>query len=837
MKAVIMAGGKGTRLRPLTSNTPKPMVPLLDRPVMAYIIDLLKKHDITDIAVTMQYMPEQIKNYFGDGSEFGVHLSYFQEEVPLGTAGSIKNAEDFLDERFIVISGDALTDFDLSQAIEFHAQKQALATLVLTQVAHPLEFGVVMTDEDGAIYRFLEKPTWSEVFSDTVNTGIYILEPETLKWMNEHEPMDFSKDLFPMLLQHQQPLYGYVAEGYWSDIGSVEQYRQAHWDLLEGKVEAAITGLQVKPGIWISPEADISPDVSVKAPVWIGSDVIVEPDCMIGPRAVLGNGCIVNQGGVIESAILWEDVFTEGHSEVKGATIGKNCLIRTNACVMEHAVIGDHCQVGRNSRIHPQVKIYPYKFIDHQSEIRQSILWQDARKYHLFGDKGIEGQLLVDLSLGMLQRLACAIASVLPKGARVLLEHDKQTTPKLAIDALKMGLLASGIHLITGKGASLPAVRHQVVYQRTDFAIYAYQSDFQQQRLRLELLDKEGLPIPKNQERQIQSAFDHEQFRQIGHDEVGRELIEVDSMLPYWNAMEAASRICTGHRDKFELLSGGMDGKRQWIMVCEEQGKLNLHGRAVARLASRWISYPVTSISPLGKSETEIPAMIKAIHAQGALICGNDGTLKGICNERGEWLEEQELLLIQLMVYLHMTEESELTIPVNMPDILEEWARLAGKKVHKGKADYRAQVRAGKNGSFFLYHDVMYFSIGLDRLLTDRDVSISAVLEGAPDFVWLKRQVACSWTDKGKVMRFLMRETKGKPVELIDGIKFMEEDGWTLVLPEEDQSGFHLYVYAQTREQAEQLARTYSRKIIQYRKLPLHDQPALIQSWPDELNA
>lgn len=240
MKGVIMAGGKGTRLRPLTCNIPKPMVPLIYKPVMEYSIDLLKKHGITEIAVTLQYLPEVIKEYFGDGSKFGVALHYFEEASPLGTAGSIKNAQKFLDERFIVISGDALTDFDLSKGIMFHENKSALVTIFMKQVDCPIDYGVIMTNESDEIIRFLEKPTWDEVFSDTVNTGIYVLEPEVLQYLKEDVPTDFSKDLFPFLIEENFPIYGYKAEGYWSDVGTFYSYRNTQFDMLENKVNVCL---------------------------------------------------------------------------------------------------------------------------------------------------------------------------------------------------------------------------------------------------------------------------------------------------------------------------------------------------------------------------------------------------------------------------------------------------------------------------------------------------------------------------------------------------------------------------------------------------------------------
>ena len=210
MKAIVMAGGKGTRLRPLTCKQPKPMVPIAGRPMVEYILALLKQYRFTDIGMTLFYLPELITNYFGDGREFGVNLRYFVEETPLGTAGSVKNAEAFLDETFLVISGDALTDINLAEALVFHRARRALVTIVLTKVTNPLDYGVVITEEDGRIKRFLEKPGWGEVFSDTVNTGIYLIEPEVFRYYEKDQAVDFSKDLFPLLLKAGEPLYGYM---------------------------------------------------------------------------------------------------------------------------------------------------------------------------------------------------------------------------------------------------------------------------------------------------------------------------------------------------------------------------------------------------------------------------------------------------------------------------------------------------------------------------------------------------------------------------------------------------------------------------------------------------
>src|SRR5450759_661918 len=237
MQTVLMAGGQGTSLRPLTSNQPKPMIAVANKPLMEHTLELLKRHGFTDVVVTLQFLPTLIANYFGDGSAFGVDMSYVTEESPLGTAGSVRNARKLIDRSFIVVSGDALTDIDLTAAAAFHKERGAMVTIVLKKVPNPLEFGLVITSPEGKIERFLEKPGWGEVFSDTINTGIYIIEPEVLNLIPSDRPYDFSKDLFPEMLEKKYPLCGYVADGYWTDVGNIEQYLAAHRDILDGLVD------------------------------------------------------------------------------------------------------------------------------------------------------------------------------------------------------------------------------------------------------------------------------------------------------------------------------------------------------------------------------------------------------------------------------------------------------------------------------------------------------------------------------------------------------------------------------------------------------------------------
>src|ERR687889_1928466 len=342
MKAVIMAGGQGTRLRPLTSNQPKPMIPIVGVPCMEHIVDLLKEHGFNDIVVTLQYMPEEIRDYFGDGSDWGVSMSYSVEDVPAGTAGSVKLAETHLEgDRVLVISGDALTDCDLSRVFSFHEEKAAEATIVLKSVENPLDFGIVITEEDGRISRFLEKPAWGQVFSDTVNTGIYLLEPSIMDEIPEEGEYDFSKELFPKLLEAGRPMYGYVTEDYWEDIGTLEQFAGAQRDVLDGRVQGVRPpGTRLRENIYVGRRAMVDDD-ELEGPVVIGENVRVDEGARIGAYSVIADNVVVSAGASVERSVLGDDVI-----------------------------------VGEGATIAPEVKVYPHKTIETGANVTQSLIYE-----------------------------------------------------------------------------------------------------------------------------------------------------------------------------------------------------------------------------------------------------------------------------------------------------------------------------------------------------------------------------------------------------------------------------------------------------------------------------
>src|SRR5215207_10057624 len=373
MKAVIMAGGEGTRLRPLTSNAPKPMLPIANAPMMEHIVRLLAQHGFDEIVVTVAFLANHIRNYFGDGSELGVRMVYATEESPLGTAGSVRNARDELDERFLVISGDVLTDIDLEAIVRFHDERGAMATIGLTPVEDPLEFGIVITRDDGSIERFLEKPTWGQVFSDTINTGIFVLEPEIFDWIDGGRSVDFSSEVFPGLLDAGKPLYGAVVEGYWEDVGTLDAYVRAHKDVLDGKVELEIEGFEIADGVY-------------------------EGDARLGEYTVLGTNVRVRAGADLQRAVIHDNTYIGEGVRLRGTTVGRACDLRNGVRAEEGVVLGDECFVGEHAVLTSGVKIYPFKTVEGGAVINSSIVWESRGSRSLFGGIGVGGLANVDIT-------------------------------------------------------------------------------------------------------------------------------------------------------------------------------------------------------------------------------------------------------------------------------------------------------------------------------------------------------------------------------------------------------------------------------------------------------
>ena len=449
MKAVIMAGGFGTRLRPLTAHVPKPLVPVGNVPIMEHTVRLLKRHGFSDLVVLLYFMPETITSHFGDGSRWGVHMTYITPAADLGTAGAVRFAAEESGEPVLVMSADVLTDFDLEAAAAFHRAKGAEATMVLTRVEQPLAYGIVITDEEGRILRFLEKPAWGEVFSDTINTGIYLLEPSVFGTIPPQRPYDFGKELFPALLASGRSLWGHVARGYWRDVGDLTEYRTAHIDLLQGAVGVDIPGERHEGAghtVWLDEGARVDYSARLTGSVIVGRNAHIAPGARVG-NSVIGADSLVHAGADIQGSVLWDGVEIGAGAVIKEAVIGRKTIVRANAFLAEGVVIADSCRIGEGSVVKANVKVWPYKEVEDGATLAMSLVWGERWSRSLFGRYGVSGLANIEVSPEFAAKLGAAFGATVGRHRVMITSRDHHKASRMINRALMSGLLSVGVEV------------------------------------------------------------------------------------------------------------------------------------------------------------------------------------------------------------------------------------------------------------------------------------------------------------------------------------------------------------------------------------------------------
>lgn len=799
MKAVIMAGGKGTRLRPLTIHTPKPMVPLLNRPCMEYIIELLKQHNITDIAVTVHYLPDVIRDYFGDGSKFGVQLHYFEEHEPLGTAGCVRNAASFLDEPFIVISGDALTDFDLDHALRFHQEQCALATIVLAQVDTPLEYGVVMTDQQGRITRFLEKPNWSEVFSDTVNTGIYILEPQIFDDIPAGQAYDFSTQLFPALLHRQAALYGYVAQGYWSDIGNLEQYRKTQFDMLDRKVKVRIAAEEIAPGIFVESHTTQMDRVTYIGPAYIGSHTSIQPDTVIGEYTIIGNHNQIFQGSQMERSIMWDNNQLGPQCDLQSTLICDRNLIGQRTQLLENTVIGSSCTLGPEVIIKSNVKLWPNKVILPNSKVHSSIIWGEQTMHQLFRGKGVYGLPNTEMTPEFVGKLASAFGSILSPTSTIGISSGTHPFASMMKFSFAAGLQAAGVHVLDLGVGTTAVCRNAVQSMQLNGAVHLRMIDVQgQEHLLIEMLDAQGYPLAKAIERKIENAFWQEDFIRSQLNQIGEYRQYAYAEIDY---LQKLSR---------ELGSTELLGKH---MVAVLQVDLRDHGAFIERLAHQLFGTTLTLADDGYSTLDLLQTTVRQVRADFGIRFGRNGQGVTLVMQDGSCVSDEQWMALKIQLASKVKRPTTLGIPVSAPLIAEAIASASSLQLIRTKENNRAILEASREWYFHPLLDDLYAISLLVQTLNNESTTLEQVMSQIPSFYTAKDVIPCAWHEKGMMMRQILRATKHHSTELIDGIKVITEEGWVIILPDHDEPLFRIIAHASSASHAERMLASYSKQL------------------------
>jgi mannose-1-phosphate guanylyltransferase/phosphomannomutase len=817
MKAVVMAGGEGTRLRPLTSNQPKPMVPIVGKPCMEHILELLRRHGLTDVIVTVAFLPQAIRGYFADGETLGMDIGYSVEESPLGTAGSVKHAARQLDETFLVISGDALCDVDLSELIAFHRERGAAVTIGLKAVDNPLEFGIVVTDDEGRVERFLEKPSWSQVFSDTINTGIYVLEPEVLRHIPTDRPFDFSKELFPYLLEMGRPIYGYAMDGYWQDIGNLDQYRQANFDALDERVRLEIPGIRLRGNIWLGEGVEIDDLDQVDAPAYIGNYCRVAATASVGPYTVLSNSVTLRERARVERSVVDAATHIGRSSLVEGAILGRSCDVRAHVRIHEGVAIGDEVTIGSESVVMPGVRIYPYKEVETGAQIHESLIWESRASTRLFGRDLVSGLVNVDLTPEVAVRIAVALGTALPRGGRVVASRESPSACRMIKRALISGFASAGLTVADLRVLPAAVARHLLKSEGYDAGVHVGTSTTDPELVQIRFFEPPGIQMTSALQKEVEKNYTRGELRRSAFGAIGG--IEYPARV---REMYAADLVSTLDVDairgrQFRLVVDYGYSAASFVLPLLlgplEVEAVSSHGFTTERTDS--------GRQLLREAIGQVKRLVPAVGADLGVVIDRAAERLYVVDEQGREIPVEQTLLLFLRLIGSNGKRGKLAFPITVTSQVDQLLEGSGLEIVRTPASLADLTQAaaeddvifaGAVGGGYVFpeflpaYDAIASLCKLLELLAPVRRPVSEIVADLPRPTLVHRQIHCPFSLKGLVMRVLTERLKDRERDLTDGIKVFDERGWAQVLPDPDEPLVHLYAEGRTEGESQALA-------------------------------
>ena len=810
MKAVVMAGGEGTRLRPMTANQPKPLLPVVNKPIMEHVLRLLRRHGFNETVVTVQFLASMVRNYFGDGEDFDMSLQYATEEMPLGTAGSVKNAQDALrDEPFLVISGDALTDIDLSELVKFHKDNGALVTVGLTRVPDPLEFGIIIVDDDGRIQRFLEKPTWGQVFSDTVNTGIYVMEPEVLSEFSAGEQADWSGDIFPRLLERGAPLYGWIADGYWEDVGTHESYLKAQADVLSGRVQADIDGFEMSPGVWVAEGAEVDPEAVLTGPLCVGDYAKIEAGAQLREFTVVGSNVVVKEGAFLHRAVVHNNVYVGPGATLRGCVIGKNTDVMASARIEEGAVVGDECVIEPEAYLSAGVKVYPFKTIEAGAVVNTSVIWESRGQRTLFGPRGVSGLINVEITPELCVRLASAYATTLRKGAVVTTSRDVSRAARALKRAVHGALNASAINVIDLEAQPLPVARFETARGECSGGLALRTTPGDPQSIDIIFLDERGADLSQAAQRKLERVFSRQEYRRAFPGEIAE--------LTYPpRVVEAYTHELLRCVDMNGVLGAGLKvvvdcaGGTASLVLPALLGRIGVDVLTVNNRLDE--ASPTQSLAQVRAGMHRLAELVSSSRAAFGVRFDPVGERITLVDDKGAMVADERALLVVLDLIAAERRTGRVALPVTTTRVAErvsrfhqveiDWTPTSLHGLYEATAAEDVIFAADGRGGYV----VPEFSRSIDGiaafarllgLVARTRLTMSQIDARIPAAHLLKRSMPTPWAAKGSVMRTVVEAAGDRTIDTTDGVRVVEPDGgWILVLPDPSDAVTHLWAEA-----------------------------------------
>jgi mannose-1-phosphate guanylyltransferase/phosphomannomutase len=814
VKAVVMAGGEGSRLRPLTSAYPKALVPVAGTPVVEHNLRWLRGHGITEAVITLHHMGDEIRTRLGDGADLEMSIDYTVEERPLGTAGSVRHAAHLLEETFLVISADCLTDIDLSAAIEEHRRHGAMASVVLTSVPNPLEYGVVVTDADSRIERFVEKPSWGEVLSDHVSTGIYVVEPELVRRLREGAALDWSQDVFPRMLRRKLPLYGIVVEGYWCDIGTIGSFLQANWDALEGRVRCHIPGYR-DGQTYIGDNVELGRGATFEGPVLLGSEVRLKAGTHLAGPVIVDRYATVDDNTVIANSVVLPQTYIGESCRLREAIIGRRVTIRNNTLIEEGAVIGDECVIGQGSRIRAGVRIWPHKGIEPGATVTESVVWAGEWRRGLFSSYGVTGLINVELTPELCARLGAAFAATVSRAATLVVARDQARSSRMIVRAVVAGMVSAGARVRDLGELPVPVTQLAIRSGHADSGLHILVSPLDQRSADIRIFDRDGLPVDRRAARQLENLFFREDFRRAPFYEMGE--IEPAAALPgYIEHLLASVDAPAIQAAGFRVLIDYDYSQASQVLpeVLQQLGVITVPLNAGLAEGPRHRTVP-----------EETALITRTIRADVGCMLNPSGERISVIDDQGVVLGSYELFGVLGRWWRH---PGVMLAPASAPQwvtgLVGEWgARLVttrGEPSQVLRASAVPEVCLATDGEggfiwpyFLSAFDAMHTLVKTLELLAHAGETLSAARQRLPQAAYLTATEFVPWDAKGRVMRVLHEQHRDCPIDLTDGLKVWVGDGFVLVRPDPDEPAFHIVASVGRPEEARRLVADYAQRV------------------------
>jgi mannose-1-phosphate guanylyltransferase/phosphomannomutase len=828
VKAVIMAGGEGTRLRPLTSSQPKPMVPVANRPLMEHVVGLLRHHGFDDIVVTVAYRAEAIRSYFGDGGDLGVHLTWATETSALGTAGSVRNAMAALDEPFLVISGDIVADVDLGAVVDFHHARAATVTVALQRRADPLDFGMVIVGDDGAVERFVEKPTRGQVLGETVNTGIYVIGPEVFDVIAPDRPVDFAGEVFPHLLDTGRAVYGCPVGGYWEDVGTLGAYLRVHRDVLAGRVRVDIPGFALADGIWLGEGADVDPTAEIVGPAVIGPYCRVEAGAFLGADTVLGANVRVGPDVSVERSVVHDNVYLGPGVRLRGSVVGRSATVRRGARLEDGSVLGADCFVGEHAVINPGVAVYPAKTVDPGAVVDTSIIWESRGARSLFGRHGVTGLANVDITPETAVRLAMAFATTMPRGSTVVVPRHTSRVGRVLKRAVIAGLNAAGVDVVDLEVATVPVTRFAVRHEGSAGGVTVRLVHGDAQAVAIRLVGADGVDIDDSAQKRVQRIYERRDARRALAGEIGDAVDPGRVAEEYTAAVIHLVDVAAVAAARPKVVLDYAYGASSFVMP-----------HVLAKLGA-----DVLSVNPYASTRqalgfdrlehaAEVARLVTAAGAELGAVIDADGERITFVDDSGHILSDDEGLLVVLRLVLdHNGSVPEPVVGVALPVSVSRAAEVAcghagAELTLTGLSEAALLEAASAPGvvfaasptgayvfpAFLAAYDAVAALVSVLGLLVASPHRLSDLVGAVPPTAVHRIRVRVPYERTGAVMRALLGDDHDGEVVLVDGIKVQGPEWWVLVAPDPATPAVEVIAQAATAADAAGRAERYATRV------------------------